>query len=75
MSCEHCTDPDGVSCFPIYGVGPHIHEGRNGNPLLGRTIPLPPDEWPDNYRESKDDPGHGVWWCPHCGDGKPEENP
>jgi hypothetical protein len=50
MSCDYCTDPDGAPCFPLYGVGPHIHEGIDGNPLLGRTIPLPPDEWPDNYR-------------------------
>ena len=75
MSCEYCTDPDGVPCFPVYGVGPHTHAGRDGNPLLGATIPLPRDEWPENYRESADEPGHGLWWCPHCGDGKPDDLP
>lgn len=75
MSCEYCTDPDGAPCFPIYGVGPHTHAGIAGNPLLGETIPLPREEWPENYRENPNEPGHGVWWCPHCGDGKPDDLP
>lgn len=22
MPCDLCTDPDGVACFPLYGIGP-----------------------------------------------------
>lgn len=77
MSCEFCTDPDGAACFPIYGVGPHRHVGVTDDPssILGSTEHLPQSEWPTNYRENPDEPGSGIWWCPHCGDGKPEDAP
>lgn len=69
MACEHCTDPDGESCYPMYGVGPHRHEGAS---IIGSTVLLPKEAWPENYQEDADCPGLGVWWCAHCGDGKPE---
>lgn len=70
MACEHCTDPDGACCFPVYGIGPHTH--RHG-PVIGSTEPLPRDQWPtEGYTEDSDSPGMGVWWCPFCGAGKPE---
>lgn len=74
MSCEKCTDPDGEACFPLYGVGPHRHELSDMfYPLVGmKTVPLPPTEWPANYEEDPDCPGNGVWWCPYCGEGKPQ---
>ena len=60
-----CTDPDGAACFPLYGIGPHIHKPRGGTVLLpGVAMP--------GYTENPNEPGHGVHWCPHCGDGKPE---
>lgn len=68
MSCEYCTDPDGAACFPLYGVAPHTHD------VLGRTIPAPRDQWPGNFREDKDCPGMGLYWCQYCGDGKPESD-
>lgn len=73
MACEHCTDPDGECCFPVYGVGPHRHQGLTGEPgsWIGSTVMLPKEEWPENYQEDADCPGMGVWWCPHCGEGKP----
>lgn len=73
MSCKHCTDPNGEACFPQYGVGPHTHEERNGIPFFGSTKTLPREDWPDNYREDPNTPGLGVWWCPYCGEGKPED--
>lgn len=73
MSCEFCTDPDGQPCYPIYGVGPHTHAGVGENPLLGPTQPLPREHWPANFRENPEEPGHGLWWCPQCGDGKPDD--
>ena len=66
MSCHYCTDPDGLPCFPVYGVGPHTHDAR------GKTILDDKDSWPDNFKEDPDTPGLGVWWCPYCGDGKPD---
>lgn len=73
--CEHCTDPDGESCFPMYGMGPNRHEVAPDAPntWLGSTRPLPAVEWPSNYREDPDEPGMGVWWCEHCGYGKPDD--
>ena len=73
MSCLRCTDPDGELCFPQYGIGPHAHEELNGAPIIGSTKPLPRDQWPANYQEDPKAPGHGTWWCPHCGEGKPEQ--
>lgn len=70
MSCEYCTDPDGASCFPTYGLGPHIHVT---NTFGGKTVALSKEQWPSNYREDKDCPGMGLWWCEHCGDGKPDD--
>jgi hypothetical protein len=70
MSCEHCTDPDGMPCFPMYGVGPHKHVGTS---IIGSTVLLPAEQWPENYQEDPDCPGLGVWWCPYCGDGKPAD--
>lgn len=70
MSCEYCTDPDGAPCFPIYGVGPHRHQGDS---WIGSTVMLDKSEWPDNYREDPDCPGCGVYWRPQCGDGNPND--
>lgn len=70
MSCKHCTDPGGEACFPVYGIGPHRHEGEH---WIGSTVMLDKAEWPTNYREDKDCPGMGVWWCPKCGEGKPDD--
>jgi hypothetical protein len=73
MTCQHCDDGDGLSCFPMYGVGPHRHEMlTKTSPIIGSTRLLPESEWPDNYREDPDCPGCGTYWCPHCGEGKPE---
>lgn len=70
MSCDYCTDPDGEPCFPVYGVGPHRHVGDN---LMGSTVMLPREKWPSNFQEDPECPGLGVWWCPKCGDGAPDE--
>lgn len=66
MGCHICLDPDGFSCFPVYGVGPHRHDSNL------KTIPLPRSEWPANYLEDPDCPGMGTYWCPACGNGKPQ---
>lgn len=69
MSCEYCTDPDGAACFPMYGIGPHKHiRAFAGTVILhGPAIP--------GYTPNPDEPGFGVHWCPHCGDGKPDTQP
>jgi len=63
MSCERCTDPDGIPCMPIYGLGPHAHTS-NGIVFTGA---MPPGYTPD-----PDEPNMGVYWCPKCGEGKPQ---
>lgn len=68
MTCEHCTDPDGVSCFPLYGLGPHTH--RPG-PMMGSTV-FDEKQEAEGFTPNPDEPGMGVWWCPCCGEGKPD---
>lgn len=67
MSCERCTDPDGVACFPMYGLGPHTHKPV---PMLGSTV-MDAKQEAEGFTPDPACPGMGVWWCPHCGDGKP----
>lgn len=67
MTCEHCTDPDGQPCYPVYGVAPHRHDSA------GATVLLPRSEWPANFKQDASAHGLGTWWCPNCGDGKPAE--
>ena len=67
MGCEHCTDPAGAPCYPMYGVAPHRHDES------GATVLLPRSEWPDNFRPDAMNAGLGTWWCPKCGDGRPDD--
>ena len=62
MSCEHCTDPDGMPCFPTYGLAPHTH---TKTAHVFDTSPTP------GFTPDEDDQTQGTWWCVHCGDGKP----
>lgn len=71
MSCEHCTDPDGLPCFPQYGLAPHKHKPIGTASGWMVTVQSPREEWPENFMEDPDEPGTGIYWCPHCGDGKP----
>lgn len=73
MPCEMCLDPDGEPGYPQYGVGPHICFHMIPGAVIGQSKPLPPDQWPANYREDPESPGMGVYWCPNCGHGKPAE--
>jgi hypothetical protein len=69
MACEHCTDQDGLPCYPQYGLAPHLH-GTGPGFAIG-TYFKPQAVWPSNFEEDPDNPNHGTWWCEHCGDGKP----
>lgn len=73
MSCPHCMGIDGEPCYPVYGVGPHAGFQLSNGSLVSIHRPLPPEQWPDNYREDPDNPGIGTWWCQFCGEGKPDE--
>lgn len=64
MSCEWCTDPDGVPCFPLYGLGPHTHDDQS------KTI-MTPNGQVDGFTPNPNEPGMGTHWCLHCGEGKP----
>lgn len=72
MSCQSCFDPDdGTRIYPHYGVGPHLCFYKIPGATLGQSELLPQTDWPANYEEDPGAPGHGVWWCPECGYGKP----
>lgn len=60
FNCKTCGDGE---FLPIYGVGPHRHEGDS---FIGSTVHLPQEEWPANYKEDPDAPGCGTWTCPDC---------
>lgn len=66
MSCPVCTDPDGDVLVPYYGTAPHSHRGVV-------SVTLPRGQWPPNFLEDTESPGHGIWWCAACGEGKPED--
>lgn len=72
MSCEHCKDPDGQPCYPSYGVAPHECFYKIPGAKIGESRLLPRDQWPDNFTEDSESPGCGVYWCAHCGEGKPK---
>jgi hypothetical protein len=42
--------------------------------MITGTKPLPREQWPENFQEDPDPnySGMGTWWCPLCGQGKPE---
>ena len=63
MACELCTDPDGMACFPLYGLGSHVHLPEGG------TVMLPNDPH-TGFTPNPDEPGMGWHWCPACGDGR-----
>lgn len=66
--CEHCTDPDGVCCYPTYGMAPHTHDMNKTGSAIGSTVFLPRSEWPDNFDPDPDAEGCGTWThCPKCG--------
>ncbi|MDD0837857.1 hypothetical protein PSQ40_04665 [Curvibacter sp. HBC61] len=70
MTCPACQDPDtGEALVPYYGVGPHVCFYKIPGATIGQSRPLPRDQWPANYREDPESPGHGLWWCEVCGEG------
>ncbi len=71
MSCDYCTGPDGVPCFPVYGSVRHAAAISEDFQSVVNT-PMPPEEWPSNFQPDPECPGFGIYWCPNCGDGKPE---
>ena len=68
MSCEHCTDEDGLPCFPTYGLAPHSHVVNNGV-IVGTILDDPKPV--SGFTPSVTEPSMGVWWCEYCEDGKP----
>jgi len=61
--CNHCIDPDGFLCYPIYGLGPHKHDLSKTGTFIGSTVMT--EDKPNNFRESKEEPGMGLWYCPN----------
>lgn len=66
MTCENCTDQEGKSCFPAYGLAPHHHIDSvtfGGTIFTGEVV--------DGFTPDADDKRMGTWWCVHCEEGKP----
>lgn len=64
MPCKLCSDPAGMGCFPLYGLGPHSHPTPTSTLLEEQTA------YP-GFTPNPDEPGMGWHWCPRCGDGHP----
>lgn len=71
MPCEFCTDPDGDTCFPVYGLAPHRHMDFGWKTV---TTFDDPSEWPDNFTQDPNDSQMGTYHCPKCGHGKPDKS-
>jgi len=69
--CEFCIDPDGNLCFPSFGIAPHVPTEPNG--IRGHQFVEPRPE--DGFIPDPDDSTVGIYYCTHCGCGKPEEPP
>jgi len=69
--CEFCIDPDGNLCFPSFGIAPHVPTELNG--IRGHQFVEPRPE--DGFIPDPDDSTVGIYYCTHCGCGKPEELP
>lgn len=67
MSCKHCTNDDGEVLLPAYGPAPHICYYKMPGAIIGQSIALPREQWPDNFIEDPEVPGLGVYFCPSCG--------
>lgn len=58
-NCEHCNDGFGGCIYPKRGIAP-----SHPNTL----VMLSKSEWPDNFKESVNGFGSGVYThCPACG--------
>ena len=68
MVCLRCDDGEGGCMFPIYGLAPHGHDLSRTGSIIGSTVTLPREKWPENFHEDEDEPGLGMFThCPVCG--------
>lgn len=61
MSCDTCRG----GLYPHYGVGPHKCFYKIDGAVMGESVQLPVDRFP-NFVEDEEAPGLGVWLCPDC---------
>ena len=64
MACEHCLDLNGKSIVPYFGLAPHIHTANTDTSSLEGWV---------GYTPIPFDGTKGVYWCAHCGEGKPSD--
>lgn len=57
--------------FPNYGLAPHKHDLSSGS-FIGSTRVEPEEKWPKNFIEDPGCKGCGVYYCPECLEGLPE---
>ena len=69
MGCKNCTDPDGVSCYPVFSLAPHKHTfDDKGKIIFGGTVFAPKDSWPKNFSPDPEDDTMGTYThCLKCG--------
>lgn len=49
-----------------YGVAPHKHDMEKTGSIIGSTVIIPKEEWPNNFREDPECEGCGTWFCEAC---------
>lgn len=72
MACKHCTDPDGESCFPYYGLAPHIHYKPDGSEWqpgddypIYRMVTVDEADFPENFELDPNSDGECGTYT-HC---------
>lgn len=73
VCCNYCNDGDGYCAYPVYGRAPHTYPFPLNQPdsrlsiTKHEVVPVPKEEWPDNFVEDNDS-GLGTYThCQHCG--------
>jgi hypothetical protein len=59
--------------YPYYGVAPHQHDMAKTGTFLGSTVLEPPSKWPKNFRPDPEGDSCGMYYCPTCLSGMPQD--
>lgn len=59
-------EEDIKECGCYYGVAPHKHDMSITGSVIGSTVLLPKETWPDNFKEDTECVGLGTFICDSC---------
>jgi hypothetical protein len=60
--------------YPHYGMAPHNHDLKKTGSVIGSTVLISRDKWPDNFLPDEEVKGaQGAYYCPECMKGYKED--